>query len=315
VGSLLEVGTGFHPELSGRENIYLNGAILGMRKAEIDRKFDEIVAFAEIEEFLDTPVKRYSSGMYVRLAFAVAAHLEPEILIVDEVLAVGDTAFQEKCIGQMKKTASRGRTILYVSHNLASIQQLCTRALYLRAGQIMAQGPPREVVQNYMNLSRRAENVSVRDWPDRETNGQARIVNLEVDDLVTGVHGSVAFGNDLRLTIEAEFQEPVQDPGFGMIVHSVEGEPMLDLRSSHSDVRLGRVNGRMTMSVTVKRLGLHPGQYLLSPWIMDATCTEDLDYAKHCSTLRVDPGQGEGRTPRLNPEYGRYWVPSDWCQM
>ncbi len=140
VGSLLEVGTGFHPELTGRENIYLNGAILGMRRTEIERKFDEIVAFAEIEQFLDTPVKRYSSGMYVRLAFAVAAHLEPEILLVDEVLAVGDAQFQKKCLGKMGDVAKEGRTVLFVSHNMVAVQTLCQRAFWLDAGQLKAQG-------------------------------------------------------------------------------------------------------------------------------------------------------------------------------
>lgn len=150
VGSLLEVGVGFHPELTGRENVYLNGAILGMRKAEIDRKFDEIVAFAEVERFLDTPVKHYSSGMYVRLGFAVAAHLETEILFVDEVLSVGDVAFQEKCLGRMKHAASGGRTVLFVSHNLLAIQALCQRALWLDHGVVVAEGRPAEVISNYL---------------------------------------------------------------------------------------------------------------------------------------------------------------------
>jgi len=152
VASLLEVGTGFHQELSGRENIYLNGAILGMRKAEIDRKFDEIVAFSEIEQFLDTPVKWYSSGMYVRLAFAVAAHLEPEILIVDEVLAVGDYAFQKKCLGKMQDVATdEGRTILFVSHNMAALAQLCRRGILLQGGKITADGTIRDVIAGYLN--------------------------------------------------------------------------------------------------------------------------------------------------------------------
>ncbi len=151
VASLLEVGTGFHPDLTGRENIYLNGAILGMHRAEIRKKFDEIVAFAEIEKFLDTPVKRYSSGMYVRLAFAVAAHLEPEILIVDEVLAVGDVAFQKKCIGKMQDVASnQGRTVLFVSHNLAAVRQLCARSMLLRMGQVVADGPSGAVINGYL---------------------------------------------------------------------------------------------------------------------------------------------------------------------
>jgi lipopolysaccharide transport system ATP-binding protein len=152
VASLLEVGTGFHPELTGRENIFLNGAILGMRKEEIKAKFDEIVAFAEIEKFLDTPVKRYSSGMYVRLAFAVAAHLEPEILIVDEVLAVGDAQFQAKCLGKMQDVArGGGRTVLFVSHNMTAVQTLCQRSLWLRSGELIADGKTESVVHSYLN--------------------------------------------------------------------------------------------------------------------------------------------------------------------
>jgi lipopolysaccharide transport system ATP-binding protein len=151
VGSLLEVGTGFHPELTGRENIYLNGAILGMKKAEIDRKFDEIVAFAEVEKFLDTPIKHYSSGMYMRLAFAVAAHLEPEILLVDEVLAVGDAAFQKKCMGKMDEVAKEGKTILFVSHNMGSVNQLCARTLWLDSGQIAKMDSTHEVIHDYLS--------------------------------------------------------------------------------------------------------------------------------------------------------------------
>jgi lipopolysaccharide transport system ATP-binding protein len=153
IASLLEVGTGFHPELTGRENIYLNGAILGMSRAEITRKFDEIVAFAEVEKFLDTPVKRYSSGMYVRLAFAVAAHLEPEILVVDEVLAVGDAAFQKKCLGKMNEVAKGGRTVLFVSHNMGVVQSLCKTAVMLKNGQVLKQGTATSVVAEYINTT------------------------------------------------------------------------------------------------------------------------------------------------------------------
>jgi lipopolysaccharide transport system ATP-binding protein len=165
VGSLLEVGTGFHPELTGRENIYLNGAVLGMTRTEIQRKFDEIVEFAEIERFIDTPVKRYSSGMYMRLAFAIAAHLEPEVLIVDEVLAVGDVAFQKKCLGKMDRFAREGRTILFVSHNMVAIQGLCNTAIWLDGGYIMSQGQPAEIVSSYLKAS--SSNLMEQVWNDR----------------------------------------------------------------------------------------------------------------------------------------------------
>jgi lipopolysaccharide transport system ATP-binding protein len=167
VGSLLEVGTGFNPELTGRENIYLNGAILGMKKAEIDRKFDEIVAFAEVEKFIDTPVKRYSSGMHMRLAFAVAAHLEPEILIVDEVLAVGDAAFQKKVLGKMGSVAQEGRTVLFVSHNMVAIQSLCNRVIWLHQGRIMEEGQPAKVVSHYLQTS--FSSLTEQLWNDRAT--------------------------------------------------------------------------------------------------------------------------------------------------
>jgi lipopolysaccharide transport system ATP-binding protein len=181
VGSLLEVGTGFHPELTGRDNIYLNGAILGMHRTEVRRKFDEIVAFAEVAKFIDTPVKFYSSGMYMRLAFAVAAHLEPEILVIDEVLAVGDVQFQQKCLGKMGEVAKQGRTVLFVSHNLAAVSSLCTRAIWLQQGQVVANGPTDEVVSSYLNVARTA--LAEQIWDDAETapgNERVRVLRAVV---------------------------------------------------------------------------------------------------------------------------------------
>src|SRR4028119_2098034 len=180
VASLLEVGTGFHAELTGRENIYLNGAILGMSKVEITNKFDEIVDFAGVESFLDTPVKRYSSGMYVRLAFAVAAHLEPEILIVDEVLAVGDAQFQEKCLGKMDAVGKAGRTVLFVSHNMASIQYLCSTAILLKSGSIAAIGQPTEIVGKYLWDTQERSSIDLREWNDRITTGEAKLIQFEI---------------------------------------------------------------------------------------------------------------------------------------
>jgi lipopolysaccharide transport system ATP-binding protein len=313
VGSLLEVGTGFHPELTGRENISLNGAVLGMGRREIRRKFDEIVAFAEVEKFLDTPVKRYSSGMYVRLAFAVAAHLEPEILLVDEVLAVGDAAFQEKCLGAMEATASSGRTVLFVSHNMASVQHLCRRAVLLRSGEVAADGPAAEVVGLYFSDARRAGSVSLRDWPDRETNGQARIVRLDIADGQGRLTGSVGLGDTVHFTLAAEFREPVVDPCFGILVQSAAGGPMLDLRSSHAGWRPGRVHGPVLVQAVVEDVGLYPGEYLLSPWITDSTLHTNIDWPKCCCGLRVNPAAGAHGDLRLDPTLGKYWVPSCWA--
>jgi lipopolysaccharide transport system ATP-binding protein len=184
--SLLEVGTGFHPDLSGRENIFLNGAILGMRTKEIRAKFDEIVAFSEVEDFIDTPVKRYSSGMYVRLAFAVAAHLEPDILLVDEVLAVGDAAFQKKCLGKMGDVARQGRTVLFVSHNMASILALCERVILLNAGTMLDNGPTQEVVREYLKSTISQEIVALDQRADRAGDGSARMISCKIESTESG---------------------------------------------------------------------------------------------------------------------------------
>ncbi len=204
LATLLEVGTGFHPELSGRENIFLNGAILGMTKTEIRRKLDEIIAFAEIDEFVDTPVKRYSSGMYVRLAFAVAAHLEPDILLVDEVLAVGDVAFQKKCLGKMSEAARGGRTILFVSHNIAAIENLCPTALLLERGRLTAQGSNREVLAQYLASLAKTSQTDLSDRTDREGDGRLRFCDIQLlDDFGRPVPGYFSGQRcRLRLTVE-----------------------------------------------------------------------------------------------------------------
>lgn len=312
IGSLLEVGTGFHPELTGRENVFLSGVLLGLTRREVARKFDEIVAFAEVERFIDTPVKRYSSGMYVRLAFAVAAHLEPEILIVDEVLAVGDAIFQEKCLGAMQEAASSGRTILFVSHNMASIQHLCSRAMLLKGGQIAGDGSPREVVSLYFSEVGRTSSIDLRDWQDRRTNGQARIVQLDITDQAGKPTDRVPVRGEVRFTITADFLEPVPDPCFGVLIHTAAGEPLLDLRSKHDGLRLGRVRGRVKVEVALENVGLYPGDYLLSPWITDAALQVDIDWVRHCCSLRVEPAPGPHGDLQLNHAWGMYWVPSKW---
>ncbi len=209
VASLLEVGTGFHAELTGRENIYLNGAILGMSKAEIKRKFDEIVDFAGIEKFLDTPVKRYSSGMYVRLAFAVAAHLEPEILVVDEVLAVGDAQFQQKCLGKMEEVGKEGRTVLFVSHNMAAIEKLCQHTILLHLGNIRYIGNQNEAITQYLT-SFSNHLVSMRDRPDRQGSGEVRVVAIETRDEKGNILSAVKSGHSLDIYLHFEVQPHVK---------------------------------------------------------------------------------------------------------
>ena len=202
VASLLEVGTGFHPDLTGRENIFLNGAILGMQRAEIAAKFDEIVAFAEVERFVDTQVKNYSSGMYLRLAFAVAAHLEPEILVVDEVLAVGDANFQKKCLGKMQDVAGQGRTVLFVSHNLVAVEHLCSRAILLNAGKIEYQGSPSDTLSQYLLDSQQRDKLSLLERTDRQGDGQLQFSGIRLlDEKGQGV-SVVHSGMNLTLALD-----------------------------------------------------------------------------------------------------------------
>ena len=222
VASLLEVGTGFHPELTGRENIFLNGAIIGMSKVEIKKSFDEIVAFAEVEKFLDTPVKRYSSGMYVRLAFAVAAYLESDILIVDEVLAVGDAAFQKKCLNQMDSVANNGRTVLFVSHNMGAISELCNRAILLNQGQKVADGETSHIIEKYMSYSKTAVNLSLgshHDFPIYTT-------KIRLIDKLGNQVSEVVFGEDAVLEVKYTINSPLSNVTVAMLL-SRYGSPLL----------------------------------------------------------------------------------------
>ena len=258
VASLLEVGTGFHPELTGRENIFLNGAVLGMGRAEIRRKFDEIVAFADVEKFLDTPVKRYSSGMYVRLAFAVAAHLEPEILIIDEVLAVGDAEFQRKCLGKMQDVAGSGRTVLFVSHNMAAITSLCHRALLLADGKITLEGKTAEVVAHYSSTLTEETEQSFPADPNRPT---ITGVSVGRDALQRG---------DLDISIHFTSPTPIAIPIGGVVLRAIGGEP---LWGSNGRFHPRSVDAKGLSQGIIRceaaKIPLVPGKYILSVWLAD----------------------------------------------
>jgi lipopolysaccharide transport system ATP-binding protein len=233
VGSLLEVGTGFHPDLTGRENVYLNGAILGMSRREVAANFDSIVAFAEVERFIDTPVKRYSSGMYVRLAFAVAAHLEPEILLIDEVLAVGDVGFQRKCLDRMQSAAREGRAILFVSHNLAAVETLCSRAILLAGGAVVGHGSPRAVIGQYLEETRKITEEDLGTRKDRSGSGRLRIQKVSFVGPDGGVTGMIRTGD--RVEIVVEYATPggdsLQDVDFSIHVYTANQEPVFNLWS------------------------------------------------------------------------------------
>ena len=311
VASLLEVGTGFHPELSGRENIYLNGAILGMTRAEIRRKFDEIVAFAEVEKFLDMPVKRYSSGMYVRLAFAVAAHLEPEILVVDEVLAVGDAEFQNKCIGKMNNVATlEGRTVLFVSHNMPVVQHLCQRGILLKNGTIAYDGRPQAAISNHLSEASDTDRVNLQGWGDRSGSGEARITELELDNGCDSPQ--IIFGGELRIRMHVHFTMSVNNPLFGLVIHDATGEPISDVQSAHDGLCIGPVSDEVVVETRFRKLSLYPGRYLLSPWIRDSACQYFFDFPRMCAAFDIHPAPGEFGDLRLDQRWGKVFIPSHW---
>jgi lipopolysaccharide transport system ATP-binding protein len=274
VGSLLEVGTGFHPDLTGRENIYLNGTILGMTKDEVDRKFDEIVDFSGVEKFIDTPVKRYSSGMRVRLAFSVAAHLDPEILLVDEVLAVGDAAFQKKCLGKMGDVASEGRTVLFVSHNMSTVQVLCTRAVLLEEGRIAAKGQTFDVVEKYQKSD--AQKGEATFGRTEEEHKIASYSSARLLDDQGQVMDSFQMGDDIVVELVFEATTTLQNPGFGIVVTSAIGQPLLRLISRETYGQMPPTRRGGIVRLRVEKLNLLPGTYFMTLGLSDGGCQIDL---------------------------------------
>ncbi len=304
VASLLEVGTGFHPELTGRENIYLNGSLLGMRRTEIVSRFDEIVAFSEVEQFLDTPIKRYSSGMYVRLAFAVAAHLEPEILIVDEVLAVGDVAFQKKCLGKMEDIGHSGRTVLFVSHNMAAITRLCARVVMLRTGQVAFDGAVLDGVKQYLSEGSADTKGLVRDLAEEVRRGDwyggyARLSRLELQP--SGNTPEFKLGEALQLRIEFRSIVPIFHAAVGVGLDDMYGSRLMTFNSDESGVTMTTEKGGVyTVTLCVPQPSLNPGRYSLSCAVLSGG--QVLDFIPHAATFDVLP---------LDDESGAHVEPSD----
>lgn len=289
IGSLLEVGTGFHPELTGRENVFLSGAVLGMKRAEIERKFDEIVAFSEVERFLDTPLKHYSSGMQMRLAFAVAAHLEPEILLVDEVLAVGDAAFQKKCLGKMKDVAYRGRTIIFVSHSMAAVEALCSRALMLEHGGITYAGSTPEVLSRYYagllppsdsgNLLRAV----------RTGNGKARFESVDLHPMdPSGDEVEFPYtGCDLRVDIEIDCEKRVIESVLAAIIYDANGYRVVDTNTGQKGEFVTFESGqRASTTFILRNLLLKPGRYYLGLWL-GRHGVEEIDHVERAMAFEV----------------------------
>jgi ABC-type polysaccharide/polyol phosphate transport system ATPase subunit len=305
VGSLLEVGTGFHPELTGRENVYLNGAVLGMRRAEIDARFDEIIAFAEVERFVDTPVKRYSSGMYLRLAFAVAAHLDTEILIVDEVLAVGDAEFQRRCLGKMDAATRQGRTVLFVSHSMDAVLRLCSSALLLRDGRVEMAGRTADVVYRY--LSRGATSPGPGVWTDlsgasRAGSGEARFVSVRyASDDEPEFLGQAHPCGPLEVDFLIDAAEALNVASLAVVLFDAGGSRVLnaDIASEGEILRLRP--GRNRVSLRIDALYLNPGDYRVELF-MGGLIGDGFDLVESAFTLTVaDATRGvEGATPQAN---------------
>jgi lipopolysaccharide transport system ATP-binding protein len=263
LASLLEVGTGFHPELTGRENIYLNGAILGMSRNEIKSRFDEIVTFAEVERFLDTPVKRYSSGMYMRLAFAVAAHLEPEILVVDEVLAVGDASFQKKCLGRMSQVAGEGRTVLFVSHNMGAIATLCRSALWLDKGGLVEMGPTREVLDHYLASGGSAHGTVIELLKARRIDEYGQRMKISRVEWLSEL--PMKHGEKVRVRIHFVTYGEIEDAAVGFGFATLEGVRLLTYETDFPHLRRPNLPKNLSsfVDLTINELPLAPGLYSL----------------------------------------------------
>ncbi|MCC7191301.1 MAG: ABC transporter ATP-binding protein [Phycisphaeraceae bacterium] len=292
VGSLLEVGTGFHPELTGRENIYLNGTILGMSRAEIKKKFDEIVDFSEVEKFLDMPVKRYSSGMYVRLAFAVAAHLEPEILIVDEVLAVGDVSFQTKCLGKMGQVAQTGRTVLFVSHNMGAVQTLCNRGIVIDQGRMVIDDTSERAVREYLAQFEEKATEQLETRQERGGTGRVRVSRVEVASFDEAGTTAAATGRPARITLDLNGWLPNLRCVVKILDHM--GQPLSELRSEMHGSADTTISGPQPRFVCeLPELLIAPGRYRID---LALYSTEGLeDHLNAATFFDISPGQVNGR--------------------
>ncbi|MCC6612301.1 MAG: ABC transporter ATP-binding protein [Anaerolineae bacterium] len=313
VGAMLEVGTGFHPELTGRENIYLNGAILGMTRADIHRQFDAIVDFAGVEKFIDTPIKHYSSGMALRLGFSVAAHLEPEILIVDEVLAVGDAEFQKKCLGKMGEVAGEGRTVLFVSHNMAAVMNLCEKSLHLRAGQIVHYGSTKDVVEAYVSQSDEVPGSNLESRMDRRGNGRFRFYRFAMRNTAGEFVPTLISGEDAEFLAFFRGERPLnmKSVQVSMKVVSVWGERLFTVYNGFSgDTFEGNLEAGVFVC-HVPKLPLAPGRYTVSLW--SALGHDEIDWITDCASFDVVAGDyyGTGKAPDIQT-HGAMLLPHHW---
>jgi len=315
VASLLEVGTGFHEELTGRENVYLNGSILGMRKREVDTKLDAIVAFSGVERFIDTPIKRYSSGMRLRLGFAVAAHLEPDVLIVDEVLAVGDAVFQKKCISAMQDLRGGGRTVLFVSHNMAAVENLCSRGIWIAEGRVRLDGPTHQVIEAYME-SFASSDAAMNDLTGvgaRRGSGEARYTKVEFLSKEGDLQTVTRCGKGVVIRLHYHANEPIERPSFGFRMYTELGTLVTDTGTwLHGlDIPLAPA-GEGYVDLEIDSLNLIPGRYFLSLQLDSSMSTKLYDVLEHVVHLDVEEGPIYGSTRRIDSRHGLVFFPQRW---
>jgi lipopolysaccharide transport system ATP-binding protein len=316
IASLLEVGTGFHPELTGRENIFMNGAILGMTKREIAAKFDEIVDFSGIEQFIDTPVKRYSSGMYVRLAFAVAAHLEPEILIVDEVLAVGDAEFQKKCLGKMKDVSGQGRTVLFVSHDMGSIVELCSKVIYLKNGNIELEGLSKHVISYYLSsLKKATDEQLIHSYNSEQMDNTIRFKDIILLDENQNRPSHFLSGQDIEVLVSFSNPYNIKTNQFHVSI-SITDElknPIFHLSTSEgngNELNTNNLDGSFKVKCLIKKLPLPPAKYYIHLFCSDLNKTfHQLDFAYELSVIA---GNFFGNGKSLDKKWGLVYLKSNW---
>jgi lipopolysaccharide transport system ATP-binding protein len=314
VASLIEVGTGFHDELTGRENIYLNGSILGMRKREIDARLEQIIEFAGVHQFVDTPIKRYSSGMRLRLGFAVAAHMEPDVLFVDEVLAVGDAEFQKKCLSTMGDMRTGGRTVIFVSHNMAAIENLCPRTIWIDAGKMRQDGPSDQVIAAYLATFSESQRTGydLENVHGRSGNGVVRFTRVEFFNEAGEPAAVFRCGEPLRARFFYRAHERASDLRFGVIIHSDMGTRVATVSNWHAGYHIPALEaGEGSIDLAIDDLFLLPNRYYLT--IYTGTVGQTYDRIDHCIAIDVDESNAYGNQGRgVNARYGLVYVPSRW---
>ncbi|MBE0568174.1 MAG: ABC transporter ATP-binding protein [Deltaproteobacteria bacterium] len=315
VASLLEVGTGFHDELTGRENVYLNGSILGMKRKEVRAKLDRIVDFADVEKFLDTPIKRYSSGMRMRLGFSVAAHLDTDILFIDEVLSVGDAAFQKKCLGTMGDMRNSGKTVIFVSHHMPSVENLCPRVIWIDKGEIKRDGPGTKIIEEYLsqydvNTMDNSSKYDLRDMPNREGSGEIRYTGIEFMDMNEQLKTIIRSGENLKIRIHYEVHKDILNPNFYFTISNEKGAKMATFGNAITGDYINKlIPGRGYVDIDIDSLNVMPDRYFFNMWISGDRKSQIFDRMWWCARMDVEYSNYYNTGKGIDKELGYMFMP------